>query len=81
LTYFPAASLPQVAINDKEMYPIYATAVDLDLPILVNVGVPGPRLPMRTQHVELIDEVCWFFPGAEVCDAGMEPKPWADLGR
>ena len=78
LTYFPAASLPQVAINDKEMYPIYAVAVDLDLPIIVNVGVPGPRLPMRTQHVELVDEVCWFFPELKfVMRHGAEP--WVDL--
>jgi len=78
LTYFPAASLPQVAINDKEMYPIYATAIDLDLPILVNVGVPGPRVPMRTQHVELVDEVCWFFPELKfVMRHGAEP--WVDL--
>jgi predicted TIM-barrel fold metal-dependent hydrolase len=24
--------------------------------------VPGPRVPMAPQHVELIDEVCYFFP-------------------
>jgi predicted TIM-barrel fold metal-dependent hydrolase len=78
LTFFPAASSPQVAINDKEMYPIYATAIDLDLPIMVNVGVPGPRVPMRTQHVELVDEVCWFFPELKfVMRHGADP--WADL--
>lgn len=78
LTYFPAASFPQVAINDKEMYPIYATAIDLDIPIIVNVGVPGPRIPMRTQKVELVDEVCWFFPELKfVMRHGGEP--WEDL--
>jgi predicted TIM-barrel fold metal-dependent hydrolase len=78
LTYFPAASLPQVAINDKEIYPIYATAIDLDIPIIVNAGVPGPRMPMRTQHVELIDEVCWFFPELKfVMRHGAEP--WEEL--
>jgi predicted TIM-barrel fold metal-dependent hydrolase len=74
ITYFPAASLPQVAINDKEMYPIYATAIDLDIPILCNVGVPGPRMPMRCQHMELVDEVCWFFPDLKfVMRHGAEP--------
>lgn len=78
LTYFPAASLPQVAINDKQMYLIYATAIDLDLPILVNAGVPGPRMPMHTQHVEHIDEVCWFFPELQfVMRHGAEP--WVEL--
>lgn len=78
ITYFPAASLPQVGIADRELYPFYATAVDLDIPILVNAGVPGPRMPMRTQHVELIDEVCWYFPELKfVMRHGAEP--WAEL--
>jgi predicted TIM-barrel fold metal-dependent hydrolase len=78
LTYFPSASNPQVAINEKEMYPIYATAIDLDIPIIVNVGVPGPRMPLRTQKVELVDEVCWFFPELKfVMRHGGEP--WEDL--
>jgi predicted TIM-barrel fold metal-dependent hydrolase len=78
LTYFPAASLPQVAISEREMYPIYATAIDLDIPIIVNVGVPGPRMPMRTQHVEHVDEVCWFFPDLKfVMRHGGEP--WEEL--
>jgi predicted TIM-barrel fold metal-dependent hydrolase len=78
LTFFPAASNPQVAINEKEMWPIYATAIDLDLPIIVNVGVPGPRIPLRCQKVELVDEVCWFFPELKfVMRHGAEP--WEDL--
>jgi predicted TIM-barrel fold metal-dependent hydrolase len=78
LTYFPAASFPQVPIDGKEMYPIYALCCDLDLPILINVGVPGPRVPMATQKVELIDEVCWFFPELKlIMRHGAEP--WVDL--
>ena len=59
---FPAGVNPQCPINDKRMYPIYATCVEEDLPIFVNVGVPGPRIPGACQHVEMVDEVCWFFP-------------------
>jgi predicted TIM-barrel fold metal-dependent hydrolase len=78
LTYFPAASFPQVPIDGKEMYPLYALCCDLDLPILINVGVPGPRVPMATQKVELIDEVCWFFPELKlIMRHGAEP--WVDL--
>jgi predicted TIM-barrel fold metal-dependent hydrolase len=78
LTYFPAASNPQVAINEKEMWPIYMTAIDLDVPIIVNVGVPGPRIPLRCQKVELVDEVCWFFPELKfVMRHGAEP--WEDI--
>jgi predicted TIM-barrel fold metal-dependent hydrolase len=76
--WFPAGSHPQVAIDDARAYPIYAACVELDIPLFVCVGVPGPRVPMRCQHVELLDEVCWFFPELKlVMRHGAEP--WADL--
>jgi predicted TIM-barrel fold metal-dependent hydrolase len=60
------------------MYPLYAACVDLDIPIFVCAGVPGPRLPMACQHVEQIDEVCYFFPELRfVTRHGCEP--WTDL--
>ncbi|SFR91407.1 amidohydrolase family protein [Sphingomonas jatrophae] len=62
ISVFPCGCVPQVPINDKRMWPIYTLACELDIAVLVNVGVPGPRVPMAPQHVELIDEVCWFFP-------------------
>ena len=78
VTAFPAGCSPQVPINDKRFYPVYAKCVELDLPICVCVGVPGPRVPMRCQHVELVDEVCWFFPELKfVMRHGAEP--WTEL--
>lgn len=62
LSYFASGSMPQVALDGKEIYPFYALACELGLPMFVNVGVPGPRIPLATQKVELLDEVCWFFP-------------------
>ena len=44
-TAFPAGLTPQVPINDKKFYPIYAKCVELDIPICVCAGVPGPRVP------------------------------------
>ena len=46
VTGFPSGLCPQVPINDKRWYPIYAKCVELDLPFLCCVGVPGPRLPL-----------------------------------
>ena len=44
----------------------------------MNAGVPGPRVPMHCQHVEHLDEVCWFFPELTlVTYHGCEP--WQDL--
>jgi predicted TIM-barrel fold metal-dependent hydrolase len=78
VTGFPSGTLPQVPIDDKRWYPIYAKCVELGLPFCCTVGVPGPRLPMAPQRVELIDEVCWFFPELVfVMRHGAEP--WTDL--
>ncbi len=77
-TAFPAGLTPQVPINDKRFYPIYAKCVELDIPICVCAGVPGPRVPFGVQDVALIDEVCWYFPELKfVTRHGCEP--WADL--
>ncbi len=75
---FPAGCNPQVPIDDKRWYPIYAKCCELALPIFMCVGVPGPRVPMACQKVELLDEVCWFFPELTiVMRHGAEP--WEDL--
>lgn len=75
---FPAGTLPQVAINHKYMFPIYAACEELGLPILLNVGIPGPRIPMETQKVEHLDEVCWFFPDLKVV-MRHGAEPWEAL--
>jgi predicted TIM-barrel fold metal-dependent hydrolase len=75
---FPAGCNPQVPIDDAKFYPVYATCVELDLPIFVCAGVPGPRLPMACQHVERIDQVMYDFPDLTfVTRHGCEP--WEDL--
>ncbi|HEY6460704.1 MAG TPA: amidohydrolase family protein [Polyangiaceae bacterium] len=77
-TAFPAGLCPQVAINDKKFYPLYAKCVELGIPICICAGVPGPRVPMGVQDVALLDEVCWFFPELTVVTRhGCEP--WTDL--
>jgi len=78
VSVFPAGTFPQVPINDKKMYPIYAKCVELGIPIFCTAGVPGPRLKFAPQHVELIDEVMYDFPELVfVTRHGCEP--WADL--
>ncbi|MDX6233237.1 MAG: uncharacterized protein QOH68_2241 [Nocardioidaceae bacterium] len=77
-TAFPAGLTPQVPINDKKFFPLYAKCIELDIPICVCTGVPGPRVPMACQKTELIDEVCWFFPELKfVMRHGAEP--WDEL--
>jgi uncharacterized protein len=78
ISVFPAGTVPQVAINHKYMFPLYAVACELDIPILLNVGIPGPRIPMETQKVEHLDEVCWFFPDLKVV-MRHGAEPWEAL--
>jgi uncharacterized protein len=69
---------PQVPLDDKKMYPVYAKCVELGLPIVVYAGVPGPRIPMMAQHPMQLDEVCWFFPELKVV-VRHGAEPWTDL--
>jgi hypothetical protein len=75
---FPSGTFPQVAINDKLMYPIYSKCCELDIPVFCCAGVPGPRLKFAPQRVELIDEVMFDFPELVfVTRHGCDP--WVDL--
>jgi predicted TIM-barrel fold metal-dependent hydrolase len=70
--------IPQVPINDKKMYPIYAKCVELDVPIMLYAGVPGPRILMSPQYVGLLDEVCWYFPELKIV-VRHGAEPWTEL--
>ena len=75
---FPAGTFPQVAIDDPKMYPVYATCVELGIPIFVCAGIPGPRIPFAPQEVSRIDIVMFDFPDLVfVTRHGCEP--WEDL--
>lgn len=75
---FPAGAFPQVPIDDPKMYPIYATCVELGIPIFVCAGIPGPRVPFASQEVSRIDIVMFDFPDLVfVTRHGCEP--WENL--
>ncbi len=78
ITLFPSGTFPQVAINGKLAYPVYAKACELDVAVFCCAGVPGPRLKMEPQRVEHIDEVMYDFPELVfVTRHGCEP--WTEL--
>ena len=71
---FPCGAMPQVPIDDPKMYPVYACCVDLGLPICINAGVVGPRMPTLAQDVKLLDQVCYDFPELTIVTRhGCEP--------
>ena len=59
-------------------YPLYAACVELDLPIQINSGVPGPPLPSACQDPIHLDRVCFDFPDLTVVMAH-GADPWWDL--
>ena len=74
----PCLLNPQVPIDDKRFYPIYAKCAELGIPINMLVGVPGPRVPYKCQYPGLLDEVAWFFPELDIV-MRHGGDPWTDL--
>ncbi len=63
-----------LAPNHRLYYPIYAKCIELDLPISINTGIPGPPVPGECQHPMHLDRVCLDFPELEICMAhGADP--------
>ncbi len=75
ITPFMMGAIPP---NEKEYYPVYAKCIDLDLPIAINTGLPGPPMPGKCQDPMYLDEVCVFFPELKLimCHGA---DPWWDV--
>ena len=60
--------------SDAIYYPLYAKCVELDLPLSVNTGLPGPPVPGECQDPIHLDRVCYRFPMLRLCMAhGADP--------
>jgi predicted TIM-barrel fold metal-dependent hydrolase len=53
--------------SDAVYYPLYAKCCELDLPLCVNTGIPGPPLPADVQDPIHLDRVCIRFPELKLC--------------
>ena len=78
VSFFPSGQNPPVPINSRLAYPIYAKCIELDLPIFINVGFPGPRIPMMPQWVGHLDEVAYDLPELKVV-MRHGAEPWEAL--
>ncbi len=78
VTCFPAGTNPARPLDHATMYPFYLACTELGLPMFINVGVPGPRVPMSSQHADRLDQVCADFPELTIVTRhGAEP--WTGL--
>lgn len=63
--------------SDAVYYPLYAKCAEIDLPLCMNTGIPGPPLPAEVQNPMHLDRVCIRFPELPLCMIhGAEP--WWD---
>ena len=75
---FPAGTFPQVPSTTRRCTRSTRSASSSTSRSSCCAGIPGPRIPIRRQHVELIDEVMYDFPELTfVMRHGAEP--WTEL--
>jgi predicted TIM-barrel fold metal-dependent hydrolase len=53
--------------SDAVYYPLYTKCCELDLPLTLNTGLPGPPIPGETQNPIHLDRVCVRFPELKLC--------------
>lgn len=53
--------------TDAVYFPLYTKCCELDLPLCMNTGIPGPPLPAEAQHPIHLDRVCLRFPELKLC--------------
>jgi predicted TIM-barrel fold metal-dependent hydrolase len=53
--------------SDAVYYPLYTKCCELDLPLCLNAGIPGPPLPAEPQNPIHLDRVCIRFPELRLC--------------
>jgi predicted TIM-barrel fold metal-dependent hydrolase len=68
----------QLPYDHAYYFPIYSKCIELGIPITVNVGIPGPRVPGRHQDPISLDEVCYHFPELTII-MSHGGDPWAEV--
>ena len=64
--------------SDAVYYPLYTKCAELELPLCVNTGMPGPPIPGEVQNPIHLDRVCVRFPELKLCMIH-GADPWWDV--
>ena len=64
--------------SDAVYYPLYAKCAELELPLCINTGIPGPPIPGEVQNPIHLDRVCVRFPELRLCMIH-GADPWWDV--
>jgi predicted TIM-barrel fold metal-dependent hydrolase len=70
-----------LAPNEREYFPLYTRCIELDLPVSVNTGIPGPPVPGECQNPMHLDRVCLYFPELRLCMAHGADPWWGEAIR
>lgn len=68
------SSLPP---TDRIYWPFYVKAIELDIAVSMNAGMPGPRRPGWVQNPMFFDEVAFHFPELRLVMSHCG-QPWTD---
>ncbi|AFM16531.1 putative TIM-barrel fold metal-dependent hydrolase [Mycolicibacterium chubuense NBB4] len=64
--------------SDAVYYPLYTKCAELELPLCINTGLPGPPIPGEAQNPMHLDRVCVRFPELKLCMIH-GADPWWDV--
>jgi uncharacterized protein len=64
--------------SDAVYYPLYTKCAELELPLCINSGLPGPPIPGEVQNPIHLDRVCVRFPELKLCMIH-GADPWWDV--
>jgi predicted TIM-barrel fold metal-dependent hydrolase len=64
--------------TDPVYFPLYTKCCELDLPLCINTGLPGPPIPGDAQNPMYLDRVCYHFPELKLCMIH-GADPWWDV--
>lgn len=65
--------------SDAVYYPLYTKCAELELPLCVNTGLPGPPIPGEVQNPIHLDRVCVRFPPELKLCMIHGADPWWDV--
>jgi predicted TIM-barrel fold metal-dependent hydrolase len=68
-------ALTNLRPNDALCFPVYAKCVELGIPVVINIGFPGPLRYAKYQRPLDLDDVCITFPDLMVV-ATHNGHPW-----
>ncbi|MBF7082516.1 amidohydrolase [Desulfallas sp. Bu1-1] len=66
-----------IPVNDKRYFPFYAKCVELDVPVVMQIGHSAEAMPSEMGRPILLDDIALFFPELKIV-AAHTGWPWCE---